>query len=93
MTRCGRMPCRTSVIIGEAVRQIPETVRERHPEIEWRKVAGVRDFIVHGYHRVELPIAWSIATHQPGPLHEVVRRLVDDVERTAISDPRTGGRG
>ena len=87
------MPCCTQlVIIGEAVRQIPETVREQYPEIEWRKVAGVRDVIVHGYHRVELSIVWSIVTHQLGPLHDVVRRLVDDVERTS-SDPPGQHRG
>ena len=44
------------VIIGEAVRQIPGPARKHYPEIEWRKVAGVRDVIVHGYHRVELSI-------------------------------------
>ena len=71
------------VIIGEAVRQIPEAVREHYPEIEWRKVAGVRDVIVHGYHRVELSIVWSIMAHQLGPLRDVVRRLVDDVERVS----------
>ena len=68
------------VIIGEAARQIPEPVRERYPEIEWRKVAGLRDIIVHGYHRVELSIVWSIVTRQLEPLRGVVRRLVHDLE-------------
>ena len=64
------------VIIGEAVRQIPVAVRERHPEIEWRRVVGMRDVVVHGYHRVELSIVWSIAISQLEPLRAVVLRLV-----------------
>lgn len=70
------------VIIGEAVRQIPMPVRERHPEIEWRRVVGMRDVVVHGYHRVELSIVWSIAMHQLKPLEEVVRRLLRDDDCT-----------
>lgn len=68
------------VIIGEAVRQIPVQVREKHPEIEWRRVVGMRDVVVHGYHRVELSIVWSIATCQLEPLRKVVRRLVRESE-------------
>ena len=75
------------VIIGEAVRQIPVPVRERHPEIEWRRVVGMRDIVVYGYHRVELSIVWSIAMHQLEPLQAVVLRLVREPEN------RTGDPG
>lgn len=68
------------VIIGEAVRQIPEAVRERHPEIEWRKVVGMRDVVVHGYHRVELSIVWSIAATQLEPLRAITLQLIQEFE-------------
>ena len=75
------------VIIGEAVRQIPVPVGERHPEIEWRRVVGMRDVVVHGYHRVELSIVWSIAMHQLEPLRAVVQQLVRESEiRTDAPD-------
>lgn len=70
------------VIIGEAVRQIPVQVRDQYPEIEWRRVVGMRDVVVHGYHRVELSIVWSIAMHQLEPLKEVVRHLLRDANCT-----------
>jgi len=75
------------VIIGEAVRQIPVAERERHPEIEWRRVVGMRDVVVHGYHRVELSIVWSIAMTRLEPLRAVVLRLVREGEERTDDDP------
>ncbi|WP_292366739.1 MULTISPECIES: DUF86 domain-containing protein [unclassified Methanoculleus] len=41
------------VTIGEATKQIPTSVTARHPEIEWRKIAGLRDISVHSYYAVK----------------------------------------
>lgn len=39
---------RASEVAGEAVKRLPEDVRNRHREIPWRLIAGMRDRLIHG---------------------------------------------
>ena len=47
-------------IIGEAVKNLSEEFRNKHNEIEWKKIAGFRDVIIHKYFEVDLDVVWSI---------------------------------
>jgi len=47
-------------IIGEAARQLPEEFTGRDPQIEWRKIAGLRNRIVHDYFGLDLEMIWQI---------------------------------
>jgi len=45
-------------IIGEAARQIPESVRQANPEIPWREIAAMRNKLTHEYFGVNTKVIW-----------------------------------
>jgi uncharacterized protein with HEPN domain len=47
-------------IIGEATKRLSLDVRQQHPEISWREIAGMRDVIVHEYDQVDLDVVWDV---------------------------------
>ena len=47
-------------IIGEAARMLTGEFRETHPEVNWRVIANMRNFLVHEYYRVDSDVVWSV---------------------------------
>lgn len=53
---------RRLTIIGEAMRNLPMSLRKKHPSIPWRKIVGMRDILIHEYFGIDLDLTWQAAT-------------------------------
>ncbi|MHA1186565.1 MAG: HepT-like ribonuclease domain-containing protein [Candidatus Heimdallarchaeota archaeon] len=47
-------------IIGEAVKNLPEVIIKKYPELPWKQIAGMRDILIHQYFGVDLELTWEV---------------------------------
>jgi uncharacterized protein with HEPN domain len=71
-------------IIGEASGRLPEYVREAAPEIEWRKIIGIRNVLAHGYFGISLPIIWDVVKNKLDVLFQACSRLISEADENGL---------
>lgn len=69
------------IVIGEAAARLPDEFTDRHPDIEWPDIVGLRNIAVHEYFAVDWSIVWVTATQEVPELRDAVAKILDEEYR------------
>ena len=70
-------------IIGEAARRVPQGLRACYPAIDWPRIVGLRNRLIHEYDRVNLNLLRQIIVNELPPLIEQLERTLADRDKSA----------
>ena len=65
-------------VVGEAANRVSEETQQRHQEIPWPQIIGLRNRLVHGYDDINLDILWQIIQNDLPPLTERLKAIVGE---------------
>lgn len=64
-------------VIGEAAKRVSDSTRRELPELDWKRICGMRDVLIHDYVGVDLEQVWNVAANRIPELHSVITRYLD----------------
>jgi uncharacterized protein with HEPN domain len=71
---------RSIEIVSEASRRIPVSLRRKHLETPWTKIAAIGNVLRHQYHEVDSLVIWNVVVRELPPLAGVIRSMLNDLE-------------
>jgi uncharacterized protein with HEPN domain len=66
---------RSLEILGEATKRIPKSFRQKHSDIPWNKMAGMRDVLIHDYMGIDLKTVWKVIQERLPELKPLIHAL------------------
>jgi uncharacterized protein with HEPN domain len=65
-------------ILGEAARQVPDSIRQAYPTVDWAKISGLREVLIHQYFGIDVVIIWDIVQNKIPDLQRRISEILSD---------------
>ena len=72
-----RASVRSLEVIGEATKNLSKEFKEKYPAVEWKKIAGLRDKLIHHYFGINWDIVWDVIKNKLPDLGKEIRILIE----------------
>jgi uncharacterized protein with HEPN domain len=77
--------CMQLIAIGESIKHLDKitegTLLPRYPQVEWKRVMGMRDVLTHHYFDLDAEVVYSVCAHHIGMLEQTVEVMLADLAR------------
>ncbi len=70
-------------IIGEAAKKIPIDIKRKYPKIEWKKISGLRNILIHEYFGIDLEIVWDIIANKIPELKMSIKDILKNLRKNS----------
>ena len=76
-------------IIGEATKNVPMAIRQKYPEVPWRDMAGMRDWLIHVYFKADTTLVWETVTEddQIPFVKPIIAQILKDIAEEDALEP------
>ena len=64
-------------VIGEAVKALTSTLHAEHPHVPWRRIAGMRDRLIHQYFGIDLALVWDVVERDLPELRRDIQLIIE----------------
>ena len=71
---------RIAELIGEAATRLPDDLREAWPEVPWKQMIGMRNWLIHGYDGIDAEILWDVLDCRSGELIAQIDTILTSIE-------------
>jgi len=69
-------------VIGEAAVNISDDLKRNYPDVAWKEIRGMRNFVTHQYFGVELSEIWSTVVHDIPILKNQIQKIIETIENS-----------
>jgi uncharacterized protein with HEPN domain len=67
-------------VIGEAGRVLPDSIKDGSSSVDWRKIVGLRNILIHEYFGISLPIIWDVVCNKLWGLKIACNQILSDLD-------------